>query len=102
MRLELWQPPCPYAFKGDAIDDGEGDNEDVCSRVAQDAHMGEFILARCIPKAKIDWHAVDDHSGHVVLKDGRNIILREAVVGVRDEQARLSNSAVADEDTSDA
>ena len=53
-------------------------------------------------RQKNDWHAVDDHSGHVVLKDGRNIILREAVVGVRDEQARLSNSAVADEDTSDA
>jgi hypothetical protein len=68
-------------------DDREADQEDVGLRVRQGTQAIVVLLAGGIPQAKIDGLAVHHDVGRVVVEHGRDVLAREGVGGVRDEQA---------------
>ena len=57
-----------------------------------------FLLTGRIPEAELDGLVAGREVDDVVVEHGRDVVLGEAVVGVRDEQAGLTHSTVADHD----
>lgn len=66
------------------------------SEQARDTYI--FLLTGRIPEAELDGLVAGREVDDVVVEHGRDVVLGEAVVGVRDEQAGLTHSTVADHD----
>lgn len=80
-------------------DDGETNEEDIGLRVRQRAKSVIIFLASGIPKAQVHGATIDHDVGRVVVKDGGDVFSGEGIGGVRDEEASLTDGAIADYDT---
>jgi hypothetical protein len=107
-------------LEGDLGDDGEADQEDVGLRVRERAQAVIVLLAGRVPQAQVHGLAVDHHVGlgrapasqrhgrgvrvwgapshRVVIEHGGDVLAGEGVRGVRDEQARLTDGTVSNND----
>jgi hypothetical protein len=55
----------------------------------------------CIPKTQIDRLAIDHHVCAVIVKHRRNVLARERIRRVRNQQARLADGTITNNDTLD-
>jgi len=67
-------------------------------RVAERAQAVVVLLTGGIPKSQADGLVVDHDTRRVVVEDGRDILAREGVGGVGDEQTCLADGTVAGDD----
>ena len=92
---------CADVLEGRGGDDAEADEEDVRLGVGERAQAVVVLLAGRVPQAEVNRLAVHHDVGRVVVKDGRDVLAREGVGRVGDEQARLAHGAVAHNHTLD-
>ena len=85
----------------DGAGDREADQEDLRGRVAERAELVVLLLPGRVPERKLDRPRAGRERHDVVVKDGRDVILGELLDRVGDEQARLSDRAVADDNKLD-
>jgi hypothetical protein len=72
----------------------EANEEDVGLRVAERAQAVVVLLTGGIPKSQADGLVVDHDARRVVVEDGRDVLAREGVGGVGDEQTCLADGTV--------
>lgn len=77
----------------------EANEEDVGLRVAEWAQAVVVLLTGGIPESQADGLVVDHDARRVVVEDGRDVLAREGVGGVGDEQTCLADGTVAGDDT---
>lgn len=76
------------------VHDRVGDQENVRLRVGEGAQTIVVLLTGSIPKTQVNGLSVHHDVGAVVVKDGGNVLTREGIGGVRDQQAGLSDGSV--------
>lgn len=59
------------------------------------------FLSSCIPESEVDRLSVDHDVRAVVVEDCRNVLTGERIRGVRNQETRLSDGSVSDDDTLD-
>eukprot|EP00968_Pinguiococcus_pyrenoidosus_P001017 scaffold48_cov311-Pinguiococcus_pyrenoidosus.AAC.212 len=97
----LGQPLGAHVLKRRGRDDGEADEEHVRLGIGERPEAIVVLLPRCVPQAQVDGLAVHHDVGAVVVEHRGNVFSGEGVGGVRDEQAGLSDRAVAHDDALD-
>lgn len=97
----LSPPLAGDVLEGRGVDDGEADEEDVGLGVRKGTESVVILLTGGIPKTKTDGLVVDHHVGTVVVKDGGHVLLGERVASVSNEQARLSDGSITNNDELD-
>lgn len=95
---ELGPPLAAHILERRRGHEAEAYEKDVGLRVRQRTQAVVILLAGRVPEAKGDVARIDSDAGSVVLKDCRDIVRRELAGGVGDEQTRLADSTVADDD----
>ena len=78
------------SLEGLSVGDGVADDEHVGARVAQRTQTIVLIRAGSIPQTERDRLAVDDSVCSVVIENGRDVLTREAVRCVGDQEAGLA------------
>ncbi|KAB8282562.1 glycine-rich protein [Yarrowia lipolytica] len=78
--------------------DGEADDDDVGVGVGQGSQSVVILLAGGIPQGQLHSSAVNLHVGHVVLKHGGHVHLREGALREDNQQTGLAAGSVADND----
>jgi len=84
-----------------AANDGIADQEHVGLGIAERAETIVVFLDGGIPKTQVDGFAIHHDVGRIIVEDGGDVLSRESVGGVRDEQASLTDSTVTNHDTLD-
>lgn len=87
-----------YVVETRRRDNAEANEEHVGLRVAEWAQAVVVLLTGCVPESQADGLVVDHDARRVVVEDGRDVLAREGVGGVGDEQARLADGTVAGDD----
>ena len=72
----------------------EANEEDVGLRIAERAQAVVVLLTGGIPESQADGLVVDHDTRGVVVEDGRDVLAREGVGGVGDEQTCLADGTV--------
>jgi len=78
--------------------DGKANQDDVGVGVRKGTETIIVFLASGIPKRELNVLSINLDIGNIVLKDGRNIDLREGTLGENNQQAGLSAGTVTDDD----
>lgn len=92
---------CADVLKRRRANDGKANKKHVRLGVRQRAQAVVIFLASRVPKTQVDGLAVHHDVCGVVVKHGGNVLAREGVCGVGNEQARLANGAVTHNHTLD-
>ena len=92
---------CFHVLKRSWANDGKANQENVRLRVGERAKTIVIFLTSCIPKSKIDDFAIDHHVCGVVVKDSWNVLAREGICCVADEQASFTHSTITNNNTFD-
>jgi len=99
--LDLGVPLGLHVLERSGRDDGEANEEDIGLGVGQRAETVIILLASGIPQAKVNRLSVDHNVGRVVVEHRGDVLARESVGGVRDQEARLTDGTVTDYDALD-
>jgi hypothetical protein len=100
--VDFWVPLGLDVLEGSGGDDGEAREEDVRLRVGERTKTVVILLSCSVPEAKVNGFVVHHYIGRVVVKHSGNVVTREGIGGVRNQQTRLSDSSVTDNDTLDS
>lgn len=98
---DLREPLGAHVLEGGRVDDRVGDQEDISLGVGQGAQAIVVLLTSSIPKTKVDGLAVDHDVRAVVIENGGDVLTRESVRGVRNQQTSLTDGSVSNDDTLD-
>jgi hypothetical protein len=88
-------------LEGGGGDDGKACQEDVCLGVRKRAKAVVILLSSGVPETQVNGFVVHHHVGRVVVKHGGDVVTREGVGCVRDEEASFPDGSVTDNDTLD-
>lgn len=91
---DLREPLGAYVLEGGRVGDGVGDEENVRLRVGEGTETIVVLLSGSIPKTQVDGLSVDHDVCAVVIEDGGDVLSRERVRRVRDQQASLTDGSV--------
>ena len=80
---------------------GEADEENICLGVGKRTQTIIILLTRSIPQTQVDGLAIHHDVRRIVVEHGRNVLAREGVGGVGNEQAGLTDSTVTNNDALD-
>ena len=97
--VDFWVPLGLDVLEGSGGDDGEAREEDVRLMVGERTKMFEILLSSSVQEFKVNGFVVHHYIGRVVIKESGNVVTREGIGGVRNQQARLTDSSVTDNDT---
>jgi len=75
-------------------DDGKANQEDIRLWVAQRSQSVVVLLTGSVPQAEVNGLAVDHHVGRVIVKHRGDVLPREGIGSVADQQACLSDSTI--------
>lgn len=76
----------------------EANEEDIGLRVAERTQAVVIFLTRSVPQSQADGLVVDHDARRVVVEDGRDVLAREGVGRVGDEQTCLADGTVTGDD----
>ena len=76
--------------------DGETDEEDISLGVRERTQAVVIFLSSGIPKPKVDGNPVHHYIGGVVVENRGNVLPREGIGCVTDEEARFTDGSVSD------
>ena len=88
-------------LEGSRGDDREARQEHVRLRVGQRSETVIILLTGGIPKTQVDGLVVNHNVGGVVVEHGGDVVTREGVSCVRNQEASLSDGTITDDDTFD-
>jgi len=88
-------------LEGGRRDNGEARQEHVGLRVGQRSQTIVIFLSSSIPKTQVDGLVVNHDVGRVVIEHGRDVVTREGVSCVRNQEAGLSDGTITDDDAFD-
>jgi len=79
-------------------DDREADQEDVSLGIGQRSQSVIIFLSSSIPQSQVDWLSIDHDVGRIVIENCGDILVRESVRGIADQQAGLSDGSITNND----
>lgn len=93
---DLREPLGTDVFKRGRIDDRIGNQENIGLGVGQGTETIVVLLTGSIPKTKVDGLAVDHDVRGVVIEHSGDVLTREGVRSVRNQQTSLTDGSVTD------
>mmetsp|Transcript_10903 Transcript_10903/g.44624 ORF Transcript_10903/g.44624 Transcript_10903/m.44624 type:complete len:238 (+) Transcript_10903:271-984(+) len=95
---DLGEPLCLDVVERRGRHHREAEEEHVRLGVAEGTKARVLLLSGSIPKRKVDQASVDLHTGGEVVEHRGDVVNREAVLCVGNQQTGLANGSVADHD----
>ena len=99
MTGDLGVPLRAHVLEARGVRNAEAEQEHVRLRVAQRPQPVVVFLPCRVPQPQVDGPPVDHDIGTIVVEDRRDVLAGKGVRRVADQQTRLTNSTVAEDDT---
>jgi len=101
MVLDLREPLRLHIVERVRRNDREADQKHIRLRVREWAKTVVVLLPGGVPQAQVDGFAINHHVGTVVVEHGRDVLARESICSVRNQQTRLADRTITNNDALD-